>query len=93
MSGDAASGDTSSGDAGRSDVDIKVQFEKFERELPWRVLIVRPAARDLSGLDRPDKEAALNHLTTIASGIWSGHSVKHLTEGIPSSLCECLAPK
>ena len=78
------------GGASNSDADFKVrceQFEKFEREFPWRVLIVRPAARDLSGLDRPDKDAAMNHLATIASGIWSGHAVKHLTEGVPSSLC------
>lgn len=46
---------------------------------PWRVLIVRPAARDLSGLEVSDKQAALRSLSTLAAGIWSGHDVKHLS--------------
>jgi hypothetical protein len=60
--------------------------EPFEH-MPWRVLIIRPAARDLSALDAPDKRAALHALSTLASGIWSGHDVKHLAgESVPSSL-------
>ena len=52
--------------------------ERFE-DHPWRVLIVRSAARDLSGLDVNDKQQALKSLHSIASGIWSGHSVKHVS--------------
>ena len=60
--------------------------ERFE-DHPWRVLIVRPAARDLSSLDVHDKRAALQSLHTIAAGIWSGHDVKHLAgDSIPSAL-------
>ena len=48
---------------------------------------MRPAARDLSGLDLPDKEAALKSLSTLATGIWSGHDVKHLSgQSIPKEL-------
>ena len=61
-------------------------LDKFE-DHPWRVLIVRSAARELSGLDARDKEQALKSLHTIASGVWSGHSVKHLAgESIPAAL-------
>ena len=35
---------------------------------------------------RAESVAALRHLTNIASGIWSGHAVKHLAAGVPSSL-------
>ena len=60
--------------------------QRFEH-LPWRVLIVRPAARDLSALDAPDKTAAIRALLKLASGIWSGHDVKHLAgPSIPSEL-------
>ena len=54
---------------------------------PWRVLIVRPAARDLSSLEVSDKKAALRSLATLAAGIWSGHDVKHLSgPSIPNEL-------
>ena len=55
-------------------------------DYPWRVLIVRPAARDLSSLELRDKQSALRTLSTLASGIWSGHDVKHLTSGVPQEL-------
>ena len=54
--------------------------------LAWVVLIVRPAARELSALDPHDKEAALRKLCDLAAGIWSGHDMKHLTEGVPDNL-------
>jgi len=48
---------------------------------------VRPAARDLAGLQVVDKEAALRSLATLATGVWSGHDVKHLSgQSIPSEL-------
>jgi len=60
--------------------------DAFE-DLPWRVLIVRSAAKDLSALDVQAKQAALAALVRIASGVWSGHSVKHLSgSGIPKHL-------
>ena len=36
-------------------------------------------------LDPHDKEAALRKLW-LAAGIWSGHDMKHLTEGVPDNL-------
>ena len=59
--------------------------EEFE-DLAWRVLIVRPAAKSLSSLQRNDKRQVLGALKTLANGEWSGRSVKHLTEGVPSGL-------
>jgi len=62
-------------------------FDGLFEHHPWRVLIVRPAARDLAGLQVIDKEAALRSLATLATGVWSGHDVKHLSgQSIPSEL-------
>ena len=60
--------------------------ELFEKS-PWRLLIIRQAARDLSSLELWDKRSALKSLATLAAGIWSGHDVKHLAgPSIPSEL-------
>ena len=60
--------------------------ELFEKS-PWRLLIIRQAARDLSSLELLDKRSALKSLATLAAGIWSGHDVKHLAgPSIPSEL-------
>jgi len=63
-----------------------LRLESFENH-PWRVLIIRSAAHQMSALDAHDKEKALQCLHTVASGIWSGHSIKHLSgKTIPSAL-------
>ena len=65
----------------------RASFDELFENHPWRVLIVRPAAKDLAGLHVPDKEAALHSLARLAMGIWSGHDVKHLSgQTIPSEL-------
>ena len=71
---------------GREDREAASEFEHAFEDMPWRVLIVRPAARSLSALSKPDQRDALRGLRTLAQGMWHGRNVKHLSSGVPSSL-------